>query len=85
MSIEGSLALAGVLLLGIGVATSAYCASASKRDGSFQSPGPGGISGEALTSRPGWVAVALLVAGAVLLLIAGLLLIALWTILGAYL
>jgi hypothetical protein len=78
MSIEGSFALAGILLLGIGVATAAYRSSASSRLGAAGGePGAGGSAGGSRqVSRLGWATVVLLVAGAMLLLAAGLLVIA---------
>lgn len=78
MSIEGSFALAGILLFGIGVATAAYGSSASSRRGAAGGePGIGGTAGGSRQlSRLGWATAVLLVVGAMLLVAAGLLVIA---------
>jgi len=81
MSIEGSLALAGLVLLALGVIASARRASVSSTEG-MQAPGSGSedspVDGRAgATSALGTV---LLVAGVVVLLAAGVALGATWAL-----
>lgn len=84
MSIEGSLALAGLVLLGLGVVVSARRASVSSTEG-IQAAGPGSeaspVDGRpAATSTPTGVGTVLLVTGVVVLLAAGVALVATWVL-----
>ena len=89
MSIDGSLAVMGVVLLALGVAASTRWISAPTRSSSSPSGAPAGAEAgraqdSAQNSGLGWIAVALLVAGAVVLVAAGVVMIAVWIAFSRY-